>query len=68
MKGQISLLQPRPGLEFGYIDPANDLYMFPRSDGVILGGSHEIGQWDPAPDPVVAKRILDGNTRLLAWG
>jgi len=68
VKGQISLLQPRPGLEFGYIDPANDLYMFPRSDGVILGGSHEIGQWDPAPDPVVAKRILDGNTRLLAWG
>jgi hypothetical protein len=32
--------------------------MFPRRDGIILGGTHERGVWDPIPDPNEETRIL----------
>ncbi|GGL98943.1 FAD-dependent oxidoreductase [Nakamurella endophytica] len=65
VRGQILLLRPQPALDRGYIDPKNDLYMFPRSDGVVFGGSHEIGETSTEPDPAVTTRILDGGKRIL---
>jgi hypothetical protein len=32
--------------------------MFPRRDGIILGGTHERGIWDLSPDPEEEARIL----------
>jgi glycine/D-amino acid oxidase-like deaminating enzyme len=66
VKGQLAFLTPQAGLDYGYIDPKNDLYMFPRSDGVVLGGSHQLGEWSTEPDPAVATRIIEGNERILA--
>ncbi len=66
VRGQILFMPPQPELDYGYIDPKNDLYMFPRSDGVVFGGSHEIGESSTEPDPAVTTRILDGGARILA--
>lgn len=66
VRGQILFMPPQPALDYGYIDPKNDLYMFPRSDGIIFGGSHEIGESSTEPDPAVTTRILEGGARILA--
>ena len=32
--------------------------MFPRPDGIILGGTFEVGEWDATPDPKTIARII----------
>ena len=39
--------------------------MFPRHDGVLLGGSFERGVWNTDPDPAVTERILRDNGLLF---
>lgn len=41
IKGQLSVLLPQPEIDYAYL--YNGFYMFPRKDGIILGGSHERG-------------------------
>jgi glycine/D-amino acid oxidase-like deaminating enzyme len=67
VKGQITILKPRPDIAYGYVDPVLDLYMFPRSDGIVLGGSHGHGDWSMESDPERAAQILEGNG-LIAGG
>lgn len=43
-----------------------DIYMFPRQDGILLGGTHERGNWNLEPDPSTTQRILTGNAKLFA--
>ena len=33
-------------------------YMFPRADGILLGGTFERDVWDPAPQPAAIARIV----------
>ena len=40
--------------------------MMPRSDGIILGGTHERGVDTLEPDPEHAARILEGNRQFFA--
>jgi glycine/D-amino acid oxidase-like deaminating enzyme len=67
VKGQITLLKPHPEIDYGYVDPVLDLYMFPRSDALVLGGSHGHGDWSLESDPERAAQILDGHG-LIANG
>ena len=39
VKGQLTFLLPQP--EVDYMVISGGLYMFPRSDGILLGGSFE---------------------------
>jgi hypothetical protein len=39
--------------------------MFPRSDGIMLGGTFERGVESLEPDPQQAERILTGHARLF---
>jgi hypothetical protein len=39
--------------------------MFPRHDGVLLGGSHDRGVWDMSVDPLVTERILRESAALF---
>jgi glycine/D-amino acid oxidase-like deaminating enzyme len=64
IKGQLTVLLPQP--EVDYITLTNELYMFPRRDGILLGGTHERGQWTLEPDTDAAARVLDGHTRFFA--
>jgi glycine/D-amino acid oxidase-like deaminating enzyme len=67
VKGQLTLLLPQADVNYAYLDGAADLYMFPRRDAVILGGSHEHGVWSTEPDDMQAMRIFDGH-RQIAGG
>jgi glycine/D-amino acid oxidase-like deaminating enzyme len=62
--GQLSFLLPQPEVAYMTVGPG-DTYMFPRHDGVLLGGSHERGVWDTAPDPATEERILRENGELF---
>jgi glycine/D-amino acid oxidase-like deaminating enzyme len=66
VKGQLTLLRPQAEVSYAYLDGARDLYMFPRRDAIILGGSHEHGVWSTAPDEGQAARILDGHKQIAA--
>ncbi len=65
IKGQLAILLPQP--EVDYIMIQGDYYMFPRSDGIVLGGTHDRGEWSRAVDPAVTARILQ-NHRVIADG
>jgi hypothetical protein len=59
------VLLPQPEVDYALVGPPG-LYMFPRSDGILLGGTFERGVDTPEPDPRHAERILTGHARLFA--
>ncbi|RYD36840.1 MAG: FAD-binding oxidoreductase, partial [Verrucomicrobiaceae bacterium] len=63
IKGQLSFLLPQPEVEYNLLTSAH--YMFPRSDGILLGGSYEKGKWDPVPDEAIRRQILASHQRLF---
>jgi glycine/D-amino acid oxidase-like deaminating enzyme len=56
VKGQLTVLLPQPEVDYATLPP--DLYMFPRTDGILLGGTHEEGNWNLEPDREAEKRIV----------
>jgi glycine/D-amino acid oxidase-like deaminating enzyme len=62
MRGQIEVLLPQPEVDYGYL--ANSLYMFPRADGIILGGTFEADNWSMDADAATTTRIIDGNAQI----
>ena len=64
IKGQLSFLLPQP--EVNYIIAGNGgLYMFPRSDGVLLGGTFERNVNDATPRPVKSARYRGGSQEIF---
>jgi D-amino-acid oxidase len=64
IKGQLVFLLPQPEVDYCTIGP-NGIYMFPRRDGVLLGGSFERGVENTDIDPATNERILQGNRALF---
>jgi glycine/D-amino acid oxidase-like deaminating enzyme len=64
IKGQLVFLLPQPEVDYMTIGPG-DIYMFPRHDGILLGGTHERGEWNMEPDPAATARILRENAELF---
>jgi glycine/D-amino acid oxidase-like deaminating enzyme len=65
VKGQLTVLLPQPEIDYALVGPPG-LYMFPRSDGILLGGTFERGVETLEPDAGQAERILNGHARLYA--
>ena len=63
VKGQLTFVLPQP--EVDYIALYGDLYMMPRKDGILLGGTHERGNWSLEPDMEAFERIVAGHQRLF---
>jgi glycine/D-amino acid oxidase-like deaminating enzyme len=63
IKGQLTFLLPQP--EIDYLTLAGNLYMFPRRDGILLGGTFVRGDWSLEPDPVAKDRILRGHADMF---
>lgn len=63
IKGQLTVLLPEPEVAYATLPP--ELYMFPRRDGIVLGGSHERGVWDMTPDPDETARVLAGHASIF---
>ncbi len=64
-KGQLVFLLPQPEVTYNVLGPGTT-YMFPRRDGILLGGSFERNNWDLAPDPAVTEAILARHQALFA--
>jgi D-amino-acid oxidase len=64
-KGQVTLLLPQPEIDYITLPPTG-LYMFPRSDGILLGGTFERGNWSLEPDPAAIERVLEGHREFFA--
>ena len=62
-RGQLAILEPQP--EVRYAAQGEFGYMFPRPDGIILGGSFELDQWDPTPRPEGIARIVASHKRFF---
>ncbi|MEE9264963.1 MAG: FAD-dependent oxidoreductase [Vicinamibacteria bacterium] len=63
IKGQLTILLPQP--EIDYMMVADGLYMMPRKDGVLLGGTHERGEWSLEPNPVEMQRVMNGHVEFF---
>lgn len=63
IKGQLSVLLPQPGVDYNLI--SGDSYMFPRSDGIVLGGTYQRGQWDATPNAETSARLLRDHRNLF---
>jgi glycine/D-amino acid oxidase-like deaminating enzyme len=62
-RGQLVILEPQP--EVRYALTGGPGYMFPRPDGILLGGTFELDQWDPTPQPQTVARILTSQKRFF---
>jgi len=56
VKGQLTVLLPQPEVQYAVLH--GDLYMFSRTDGILLGGTHEEGNWTLEPDLERKAQIL----------
>jgi hypothetical protein len=64
VRGQLVILLPQPEIEYAF-GGATYGYMFPRPDGIILGGTYEEDQWSTVPDPAATEKILAGHQKLF---
>jgi glycine/D-amino acid oxidase-like deaminating enzyme len=64
IKGQLVFLLPQPEVNYMTVGP-NGTYMFPRHDGILLGGSFDRGIDNTTIDPAVTERILHGNGEIF---
>src|SRR6185312_5855169 len=62
-RGQLAILLPQPEIRYAFTGDAG--YMFPRADGILLGGTFELDQWDATPEPETIARILASHQRLF---
>jgi glycine/D-amino acid oxidase-like deaminating enzyme len=58
-RGQLAILEPQP--EVRYAATGGFGYMFPRPDGLILGGTFEVDEWSTTPVPADIARIIDSH-------
>ena len=65
IRGQLTFLLPQPEVDYMTVGPG-DIYMFPRRDGILLGGSHDRGDWRLEPDPAITDRVLRENAALFS--
>jgi hypothetical protein len=64
IRGQLTFLLPQPEVQYMTTGPGN-IYMFPRHDGILLGGTHERGSWNLEPDQATVERVLRENGELF---
>jgi len=76
LRGQLVILPPQPELKYLF---SHTGYLFPRRDGVVIGGTREPNECNPVPNPVTChndiflamKRVFDGEfidlTILPPW-
>ena len=62
-RGQLAILLPQPEVRYAYTGAAG--YMFPRDDGIILGGTFELDEWSTVPDPKTIGGILDSQRHFF---
>lgn len=64
IKGQLHVLIPQPEVDYAVV--GGGLYMFPRRDGIILGGTFERGVETMEVNREAEQRILAGHQRIFS--
>lgn len=62
VRGQLEILLPQPEIDYCYLSSG---YMFPRRDGVVLGGTWDHDDWSLTPDPGQATTILETHMDIM---
>jgi glycine/D-amino acid oxidase-like deaminating enzyme len=63
IRGQLAILEPQPEVRYAAVGGFG--YMFPRPDGILLGGTFERDIWDPIPEPQAIARIVASHKRFF---
>lgn len=63
IKGQLTVLLPQAEVDYNVLK--GGLYMFPRRDGILLGGTFQRGEWSLDVDREEQTRILAGHAELF---
>ena len=74
LKGQLTVLVPQPEVDYGTFgglpgsSPAGGLgiHMQPRSDGIVLGGTSERGEWSIEPNREAMERIVGAHGAVFS--
>ena len=64
IKGQLTILSPQPEVQYVTLPP--DGYMFPRKDGIVLGGTFQHHVSTMEPDLAAEERVLASHTKFFA--
>jgi glycine/D-amino acid oxidase-like deaminating enzyme len=64
IRGQLVFLLPQPEVDYCTVGPGS-VYMFPRHDGILLGGTFERDVARLEPDAPTTERILRDNGELF---
>jgi D-amino-acid oxidase len=62
VRGQLEVLLPQPEIDYCYLSSG---YMFPRRDGIILGGTWDHDDWSLAPKPEQTTQILEAHAEIM---
>jgi glycine/D-amino acid oxidase-like deaminating enzyme len=62
VRGQLEVLLPQPEIDYCYLGSG---YMFPRRDGIVLGGTFDHGDWSLAPKPEQTTSILQSHAEIM---
>jgi D-amino-acid oxidase len=62
VRGQLEVLLPQPEIDYCYLSSG---YMFPRHDGIILGGTFDHGDWSLVPKPEQTNSILENHAEVM---
>jgi D-amino-acid oxidase len=62
VRGQLEVLLPQPEIDYCYLSSG---YMFPRRDGIILGGTWDHDDWSLAPNPAQTTEILEAHAAIM---
>lgn len=62
-RGQLAVLLPQPEIDYAYTLGG---YMFPRADGILLGGTWERDEWDAVTTPDAIAGIMALHRRINA--
>jgi glycine/D-amino acid oxidase-like deaminating enzyme len=62
VRGQLEVLLPQPEIDYGYIGPG---HMFPRSDGIFLGGTFDRDDWSLEVNRGHSDLILNTHTEIM---
>jgi glycine/D-amino acid oxidase-like deaminating enzyme len=62
VRGQLEILLPQPEIDYCYLSGRG--YMFPRRDGIVLGGTWDHDDWSLAPNPEQTENILTAHAEI----
>ena len=62
VRGQLEVLLPQPEIDYCYLSGG---YMFPRRDGIILGGTWDHDNWSLTPNPEQATEIIEAHMEIM---